>query len=78
MVKAARRNSPKTSAQLLEEMIAEMKRLGPDHEAETVEWGPDRGAEIIDDAYARGEIAPPSDDRQTPGASTGPQKKPST
>jgi antitoxin MazE len=78
MVKATRRNSPKTSAQLLEEMIAEMKRLGPDHEPETVEWGPDRGSEIIDDAYSRGEIAMPPDDREAPGASTRPRKKSST
>lgn len=32
------------------EMIAEMQRLGPDCEPPTVEWGPDRGSEIIDDA----------------------------
>jgi antitoxin MazE len=44
----------KTSAQLLAEMIAEMKRLGPSHEPETVDWGPDRGSEIIDDDYSRG------------------------
>jgi antitoxin MazE len=49
----------KTSRQLLNEMIAEMKRLGPDQEPETVEWGPDRGVEIIDDAYSRGEISMP-------------------
>jgi antitoxin MazE len=49
----------KTSRQLLNEMIAEMKRLGPEQEPETVEWGPDRGVEIIDDAYSRGEIAMP-------------------
>lgn len=50
------RSIGKTSAQLLEEMIAEMKRLGPGHEPETVDWGPDRGAEIIDDDYSRGLI----------------------
>jgi antitoxin MazE len=47
----------RTSGQLLEEMIAEMKRLGPEAEPETVEWGPDVGSEILpDDAYSRGEI----------------------
>jgi antitoxin MazE len=46
----------KTSAELLEEMIAEMKRLGPENEPEEVDWGPDRGSEIIDDDYSRGEI----------------------
>lgn len=33
----------------LAEMIAEMRRLGPENEPETVDWGPDRGSEIIDD-----------------------------
>jgi antitoxin MazE len=78
MRKATRRTSSKTSAQLLEEMVAEMKRLGPGHEPQTVEWGRDRGTEIIDDAYSRGEIAMPPDDRQTPGASARPRKKSST
>lgn len=41
---------------LLEAMVAEAKRLGPGHEPETVEWGPDRGSEIIDDAYSLGDI----------------------
>lgn len=39
----------RTSRQLLEDMVAEMKRLGPENEPETVDWGPDRGSEIIDD-----------------------------
>lgn len=46
----------KSSKQLLAEMLAEMDRLGPENEPETVDWGPDRGSEIIDDAYSRGEI----------------------
>ena len=37
----------------LEELVAEAKRLGPEHEPETVDWGPDVGAEIIDDDYSR-------------------------
>jgi len=40
-------------------MVAEMKRLGPKNEPETVDWGPDVGSEIIDDEYSRGEIPPP-------------------
>lgn len=40
----------------LEDLVAEMKQLGPESEPETVDWGPDRGSEIIDDAYSRGEI----------------------
>jgi antitoxin MazE len=40
----------------LEELLAEMDRLGPENEPGTVDWGPDRGSEIIDDAYSRGEI----------------------
>ena len=39
----------KSSKQLLAEMVAEAKRLGPDFEPETVDWGPDRGSEIITD-----------------------------
>jgi antitoxin MazE len=39
----------RSSKQLLAEMLAEAKRLGPDAEPETVDWGPDRGSEIIDD-----------------------------
>jgi antitoxin MazE len=46
----------KTSAQRLADLIAEMKRLGPEREPETLDWGPDRGSEIIDDVYSRGEI----------------------
>jgi antitoxin MazE len=42
----------------LADLVAEMDRLGPENEPETVQWGPDRGAEIIDDAYSRGEITP--------------------
>ena len=33
----------------LEEMAAEMRRLGPDFEPPTVDWGSDVGSEIIDD-----------------------------
>jgi antitoxin MazE len=40
----------------LEDLVAEMKRLGPENEPELVDWGPDVGVEIIDDAYSRGEI----------------------
>ena len=39
----------KTSRELLEEMIAEAKRIGLENEPESVDWGPDRGSEIIDD-----------------------------
>jgi antitoxin MazE len=41
----------------LEDLVAEMKRLGPENEPATVDWGHDRGSEIIDDAYSRGEIS---------------------
>src|SRR5437870_11740285 len=40
----------------LEDLLAEMDRLGPENEPELVDWGPDVGSEIIDDAYSRGEI----------------------
>jgi antitoxin MazE len=50
------RSLPPITRYRLEDLIAEMDRLGPENEPETVDWGPDRGAEIIDDAYSRGEI----------------------
>ena len=34
-------------------IVSEMKRLGPENEPPTVDWGPDRGSEIIDDEYSR-------------------------
>jgi antitoxin MazE len=37
----------------LAEMVAEMKRLGPENEPPFEDWGPDRGAEIIDDDYSK-------------------------
>jgi antitoxin MazE len=37
--------------------VAEARRLGPENEPEMVDWGPDRGSEIIEeDEYSRGEI----------------------
>jgi antitoxin MazE len=45
-----------SSAELLAEMVAEAKRLGPQFEPEILEWGPDVGSEVIDDDYSRGEI----------------------
>ena len=43
----------------LEDLIAEMDRLGPENRPEVVDWGPDVGAEIIDDNYSRGLIPAP-------------------
>lgn len=41
----------------LSDLVAEAKRLGPESEPESVDWGPDRGTEILqEDAYSRGEI----------------------
>jgi antitoxin MazE len=50
-----RRSIPLTHYRL-EDLVAEMDRLGPESQPETVDWGPDVGAEVIDDAYSRGEI----------------------
>ena len=60
----------------LEDLVAQMK---PENEPETVEWGPDRGEEILDDdEYSRGEIT--LDDlltrKKTQRASTKPPGKP--
>jgi antitoxin MazE len=38
-----------SSRELLDEMIAEARRLGPEKEPPTVDWGPDRGSEILND-----------------------------
>jgi antitoxin MazE len=47
----------------LEDLLAEMDRLGPENRPELVDWGPDVGAEIIDDDYSRG-LIPPSGGRR--------------
>jgi antitoxin MazE len=47
------RSPERSSRQLLEEMVAEARRLGPSQGPETVDWGPDRGSEIIDDDNPR-------------------------
>ena len=39
----------KSARQLLREMAEEARRLGPENEPDTVEWGPDRGSEVIGD-----------------------------
>jgi antitoxin MazE len=38
----------------LEDLLAEMDRLGPENRPKIVDWGPDVGAEVIDDDYSRG------------------------
>ncbi|MDP2410865.1 MAG: AbrB/MazE/SpoVT family DNA-binding domain-containing protein [Pseudolabrys sp.] len=58
----------------LEDLVAEMKRLGPDAEPDTVDWGPDRGAEFIDDDYSRGAIT--LDDVLKRAGSAKPRKAP--
>jgi len=40
----------------LEDLLAEMDRLGLEHAPEPVDWSPDRGAEIIDDEYTRASL----------------------
>jgi antitoxin MazE len=35
----------------IEDLVAEMKRLGPQNEPPLEDWGPGAGAEIIDDDY---------------------------
>jgi antitoxin MazE len=44
---------PRPDPLTLEWIVSEMRRLGPDNEPATVEWGPDIGAEIVDDGSAR-------------------------
>jgi antitoxin MazE len=38
------------------ELFAEAEKQGPLEPPESVDWGPDVGSEVIDDAYSRGEI----------------------
>lgn len=38
----------------LDWIVSEMKRLGPENEPPTVDWGPDVGSEVIDDDYSSG------------------------
>jgi antitoxin MazE len=46
----------KTSAQVLEELL---DQIDPSNVPPMLDWGPDVGSKIIDDAYSRGEIAMP-------------------
>ncbi|MGT2480996.1 hypothetical protein ACU4GR_24280 [Methylobacterium oryzae CBMB20] len=46
---AGHRNVDGLPVYTMEEMIAEARRLGPEAEPPTVDWGPDRGSEIVDD-----------------------------
>jgi antitoxin MazE len=39
-------------APTLAELIASMDAIGPQGESELVDWGPDRGSEIIEDDYS--------------------------
>jgi antitoxin MazE len=43
--KATFEKQTRTLAPTLEEIVAEIKRLGPENEPETVDWGPDVGSE---------------------------------
>jgi antitoxin MazE len=50
------RSLPPITHYSLEDLLAEMDRLGPENQPELIDWGPDRGAEIIEDDYSRGKI----------------------
>ena len=54
---------PATKHYRLEDLLAEMDRLGPKNRPELIDWGPDVGAEIINDDYSRGLIPPPGGGR---------------
>lgn len=45
--------SPQGVRSTLDEMLAEMDRLGPAKRPEPMDWGPDVGSEIIDDDWSR-------------------------
>ncbi len=41
----------------LDELVAAMVIAGPDREPDSLDWGPDRAGELIEDEYSRGEFA---------------------
>ena len=47
---------PQIPRYTLADLMKEAEELGPLSQPEFVDWGPDRGAEIIDDAYSRNEL----------------------
>jgi len=44
-----RPTAPRYPSMSLAAMVAEMDRLGPDGRPDVIDWGPDRGDEIVDD-----------------------------
>ncbi|KQO72081.1 MULTISPECIES: AbrB/MazE/SpoVT family DNA-binding domain-containing protein [unclassified Methylobacterium] len=44
--------SPRGRVPTLDEMLAEMDRLGPNNRPELVDWGPDVGTEIVHDDWS--------------------------
>jgi antitoxin MazE len=51
VVKLAPEVLPEPDPITLEWIVSEMRRLGPENEPETVDWGPDVGSEIIHDDH---------------------------
>ena len=47
------RLKPVSARPSLEDIVAEIKRLGPESEPKPVDWGADEGREIIQDAYSK-------------------------
>lgn len=59
----------------IEELFAEAEKLGPLEPPPTVDWGPDVGAEIIDDEYSRGEITLDDILEGRSGSKNGPKRR---
>ncbi|AVT80897.1 AbrB/MazE/SpoVT family DNA-binding domain-containing protein [Rhodopseudomonas palustris] len=57
------RAAPRRPRYRLEDLIAQMD---PANEPPMVDWGPDRGSEIIDDEYSRGEFTIDDELSETP------------
>lgn len=53
VIKIATNAATRVPRYKLADLIKEAEDLGPLAQPEMVEWGPDRGAEIIDDDYAK-------------------------
>jgi len=53
MIKIATEPATRIPRYKLSDLIREAEDLGSPAQPETVDWGPDRGAEIIEDDYAK-------------------------
>lgn len=51
----------RTNSPSLAELIRSMDEAGPEGQSESIDWGPDRGSEIIEDDYSNGAASSAAD-----------------